>query len=193
VRLPLSLHEPEAAPEYSWVGQTARAVGTIVHAELQRLAVDSATAPTTREPHPGDYDSWLAELGVPQRERAIAAARVVAALTGIRRDTRGQWLLASTHRDACSERRLSGVHEGQLLNIIIDRSFIDDAGHRWVIDYKTSTHEGGALDQFLQSEMQRYRPQLQRYAALAAGLGPEPVRAALYFPLLGEFREVPLD
>jgi hypothetical protein len=35
---------------------------------------------------------------------------------------------------------------------------------------------------------------LRRYARLAAALGPEPVRAALYFPLLGaRFVEVRLD
>ena len=39
--------------------------------------------------------------------------------------------------------------------------------------------------------MQRYRPQLEGYAALARELGPQPVRAALYFPLLGAFRVLP--
>ena len=37
-RLPLALPLLESAPEYRWVGQAARAVGTIVHAELRRLA-----------------------------------------------------------------------------------------------------------------------------------------------------------
>jgi hypothetical protein len=58
------------------------------------------------------------------------------------------------------------------------------------VDIKTSTHEGGALEQFLENEAQRYRPQLERYAALAAQLGGEPVRAALYFPMLGALREL---
>jgi hypothetical protein len=34
---------------------------------------------------------------------------------------------------------------------------------------------------------------LQRYAHLARGLGPQPVRAGLYYPLLAAWREVPLD
>ena len=41
------------------------------------------------------------------------------------------------------------------------------------------------------SEMERYTPQLRLYARLARGLGPEPVRAALYFPWSGVFRELP--
>jgi ATP-dependent exoDNAse (exonuclease V) beta subunit len=75
--------------------------------------------------------------------------------------------------------------------VIIDRCFVDTDGSRWIIDFKTSSHEGGDLDSFLQQELERYRPQLEQYVALAAQLGPEPVRAALYFPLLGEFREMP--
>ena len=61
---------------------------------------------------------------------------------------------------------------------------------RWVIDYKTSSHSGGGLAQFLASERERYRPQLELYTELARRLGPEPVRAALYFPWLGELLEV---
>ena len=74
--------------------------------------------------------------------------------------------------------------------MVIDRSFIDASGTRWVIDYKTSRHEGGDLEGFLAQELERYRPQLADYQALAARLGPEPVRSALYFPLIGAFTEL---
>ena len=79
---------------------------------------------------------------------------------------------------------------GRLRNVKIDRGFLDEAGTRWVIDYKTSAHEGGDLEGFLAQELERYRPQLEGYVALAQALGPQPVRAALYFPLLGAFREM---
>ena len=62
---------------------------------------------------------------------------------------------------------------------------------RWVIDYKTSTHEGGALEAFLASELDRYGDKLLRYAEALKELDSRPVRAALYFPLLGILREVP--
>jgi ATP-dependent exoDNAse (exonuclease V) beta subunit len=68
---------------------------------------------------------------------------------------------------------------------------IDHDGQRWVVDYKTSSHEGGERDKFIAEQLERYRPQLQRYAALAAQLGPEPVRCAIYFPVMGEWRELP--
>jgi ATP-dependent exoDNAse (exonuclease V) beta subunit len=83
--------------------------------------------------------------------------------------------------------------EGELRNAVIDRSFIDAAGDRWVIDYKSGTHGGGSLEEFLEREMRRYAPQLRLYRELASRTGPEPVRAALYFPLLGVFRELTPD
>ena len=43
---------------------------------------------------------------------------------------------------------------------------------------------------FLDAEVERYRAQLADYVGLLQGLGAEPVRAGLYFPLLGAFREV---
>ena len=72
---------------------------------------------------------------------------------------------------------------------VFDRSFIDEQGIRWVIDYKTSQHIGGGLEEFLDREVERYRAQLQRYGMLAKRMGPEPVRLGLYFPLMQAWRE----
>ncbi|TLZ15518.1 MAG: hypothetical protein E6K30_12740, partial [Gammaproteobacteria bacterium] len=83
-----------------------------------------------------------------------------------------------------------GLAAGRLRSVVIDRCFVDESGTRWVVDYKTSRHEGGGLESFLAEELERYRGQLSTYAALAQQLGPEPVRAALYFPLLRAFREL---
>ena len=187
-RLPLSLHEPDRAPEYSWVGQTARAVGTIVHRELQRRAWcgPAASALAAGE----DHVAALAELGVPRAERAGARQRIADALTRTLADERGRWLLLTPQREASSERRLTGIVDGQVINVVVDRMLVDRDGTRWVIDFKTGGHEGGELHAFIDSEVQRHAPQLQRYAVLAAALGPEPVRCALYFPLLGVFREL---
>ncbi|HEY6451604.1 MAG TPA: UvrD-helicase domain-containing protein [Steroidobacteraceae bacterium] len=192
-RLLLSAPVTGEAPEYSWVGLTARAVGTIVHAELHRLACARVLPPPqdlqTRAAY---YGAWLAELGVPAAEQDAAKALVLEALERTLADTRGRWLLSDTHHQARSEWRLSGVHEGRIVNVVLDRMLIDEQGRRWIVDYKTSRHEGGAVETFIASEAERYLAQMQRYAALAAGLGTEPVHAALYFPLLGVFRELAL-
>jgi ATP-dependent exoDNAse (exonuclease V) beta subunit len=68
----------------------------------------------------------------------------------------------------------------------IDRSFIDADGTRWIVDFKTSRHEGGDLARFLDEERRRYEPQLRGYADILRRYGPQPVRAALYLPLIDD-------
>jgi ATP-dependent exoDNAse (exonuclease V) beta subunit len=126
--------------------------------------------------------------GVPAERLDEAAARVVAALLQVHEDPRGRWILQKAREDF-REHALSGDWQGEVARVVIDRSFIDEHGVRWVIDYKTSQHLGGGLEEFLDREVERYRPQLSRYAAFAKRLGPEPVRAALYFPLMRAWRE----
>jgi ATP-dependent exoDNAse (exonuclease V) beta subunit len=77
----------------------------------------------------------------------------------------------------------------RIVSIVIDRTFIDAKGVRWIVDFKTSTHEGGALETFLDHELERYRAQLLYYARMVRGVGDEGVRAGLYFPLLRGWRE----
>jgi ATP-dependent exoDNAse (exonuclease V) beta subunit len=190
-RLQFAAQPAGDVPEYSWVGLTARAVGSVVHAELHRLAAGNAIAPGAVAAR--DYGGWLAELGVPRAERAAANEQILRALRRTLADPRGRWLLSSEHRQARSEWRVTGLYAGRVVNVVFDRMLVDEHGERWVVDFKTSTHQGGALQDFIDAEAQRYHAQLHRYVTLAASLGPEPVRAALYFPLLGVFRELALD
>jgi ATP-dependent helicase/nuclease subunit A len=178
-------------PEFSWVGETARHIGTVVHAALERLAA-AGELPTREhiERQSPEFTRQLRRSGLSERDAEVAGRIVVTALARTLADERGRWLFAREHRDRHSELALTGVADGRLTNVIIDRTFVDAAGTRWVIDFKTSRHEGSGLEDFLANEADRYRAQLARNADLARALGPEPVRAALYFPLLGVFREL---
>ena len=71
-------------------------------------------------------------------------------------DAQGRWLFDPAHRDAHSELALSGLRAGQIVNAVIDRTFVDAQGTRWVVDFKTSPHEGGDLQGFLDAEALRY-------------------------------------
>jgi ATP-dependent helicase/nuclease subunit A len=183
--------EREEWPIFDWAGETARRVGTLVHAELRSLypARIDERAIRAREPI---FERWLANYGVPGERLRQAASRVTEALLAVHADARGRWILASGYRDDWREHAVSGDWHGEIVRAIFDRSFID-AGIRWVIDYKTSQHLGGAASEFLDREAERYRPQLQRYARLAQKLGPEPVRLGLYFPLMRAWREWSAD
>jgi len=179
---------------FDWVTQTSRHVGTLVHRELDRMSRTQATpAPGMLAPARMRLAAELAELGVPVDRCEAACERVIVAIEQILGDPRGRWLLGLDKRirDAQSELALSGVIDGRVIEGVIDRTFVDEQGRRWVVDFKTSTHEGGGLDAFLATEAERYRPQLQRYAQLMALLEPtQEIHAALYFPLLRAWREV---
>jgi ATP-dependent exoDNAse (exonuclease V) beta subunit len=178
----------DETPIFDWAGETARRVGSLVHAELQAMDLTSLDEAAVRARR-GHYRRWLGLHGVPQDRLERATMRVVEALLGVQRDPRGRWILKSGYRGDLREHALSGHAQGEWVRVVFDRSFIDDAGVRWVIDYKTSQHLGSGIEQFLDREVERYRPQLHRYAQLARRLGPEPVRLGLYFPLMGAWRE----
>jgi ATP-dependent helicase/nuclease subunit A len=176
--------------EFSWARQTARRVGTVVHEELERFArgrLPELAQLAARRPR---LESRLRTLGVDEEGARAGAERALTALRATLADGRGRWLFDPRHRDAHSELALSGVRGEVVVNAVIDRTFVDADGTRWVVDFKTSPHEGGDLERFLDEEARRYAGQLQRYAHLASALGPEPVRAGLYYPLLTAWREV---
>jgi ATP-dependent exoDNAse (exonuclease V) beta subunit len=181
-------------PEFDWVSEVSRHVGTLVHRELDRTArrLQAPTSVTLHDALPR-LRAELAELGVPPDRSVDAAQRVVTAIANTYADPRGCWLLGldGRVREARNEFAVSGLVGGEIVNCVIDRTLVDDQGVRWIIDFKTSTHEGGGLEGFLEQEVERYRPQLARYAELMRLYTPgEKVQAALYFPLLKEWREV---
>jgi len=184
---------PAATVEFDWATETARHVGTVVHRELQRAARDGL------QPDAGDrrvrlrWEHELAELGVPRDLRASAIERVASAVQRTLADARGRWLLDARHAGSATELALTGRVGADIVRVVIDRTFVDASGVRWIVDYKTSRHEGAGLDAFLDSEQERYRPQLERYAALMRRLEAAPVRLGLYFPLLGAWREWPAE
>lgn len=174
-----------AESQYDWVGRAARHAGTLVHRWLKRFAEEGAPAelpdlrPATR--------TWARDLGVSGEELDIVAERVQTAVDAMLADQRGRWLLES---EGFAELALTGVTDGYLASVVLDRVVVDDGCH-WIVDYKTSSHEGGNRAGFIAQEIARYSVQLARYASLyRAFAAPEKIRCALYFPLMQVFTEV---
>jgi ATP-dependent exoDNAse (exonuclease V) beta subunit len=177
--------------EFSWVGETARHVGSVVHRWLQRIADDGASGWDAKRIQSlrKTFHDELVACGLPSDALKAAEERVAATLRQTLEDERGRWLVGP--RDASeSELRLTGMTDAGIANVIMDRTFVDEQGVRWIVDYKTSGHEGGDVEAFLDREQDRYRPQLQRYAELLKARDGRPVRLGLYFPLLKGWREV---
>lgn len=177
VAKPLDVEEPQHH------NLLARRCGELVHEGLKRLVERGR--------------DWLDAGTIPPLWRRVLAPlcsdSVVldTALTGIQAQLRAcadapelNWLFhPGLAHDAC-ELALVDYSRGYRRDLIIDRTFVDDTGRRWIIDYKSARP---ALDQapsaFIEQQTTRYRPQLQNYAALF----PEasiPPRLALLFTAL---------
>ena len=181
----------EERVSFRWVGDTLRHIGTVVHQMLKRIAEDGIPQwnPDRIHRNRSAYFAALSALGATAAELPAAVDRVESTLVQALSDGRGQWLLG-THGNASCEYSLCGVLEGRIVSARIDRTFIDEHGVRWIIDYKSSSHEGAGLEEFLDNERERYREQLARYRSLYGLLENRPVRTALYFPLLNAWREI---
>jgi ATP-dependent exoDNAse (exonuclease V) beta subunit len=188
-----ALPVPEGSPEveFDWASETIRHVGSVVHRTLQLIGREGVARwplPRIEALAPG-FRLALARQGVPEAKLDQAVQRVHEALRRTLSDAKGAWLFDAQHREAKSEYALTLIEHGKPVTSIMDRSFVDANGIRWIIDYKTSTHEGGGLDAFLDREQERYRGQLERYAAVLRKLDSRPIQLGLYFPLLGGWRE----
>jgi ATP-dependent exoDNAse (exonuclease V) beta subunit len=193
VARPASVAE-ETPVEFDWAGEAARHVGTLVHRYLLRIAHEGAARWTDAriEGLRPAFERQLIALGVARHDRLAAVGQVVQALTNALHDPRGRWLLDSGHEAAHSEYALSGLVDGRVVTNILDRTFVDADGTRWIVDYKTGAHTGGGREEFLDREQLRYAPQLARYAKLIARLDSRPVKLGLYFPMLPGWREWPV-
>jgi ATP-dependent exoDNAse (exonuclease V) beta subunit len=183
--------EPETM-SFHWVGDTLRHVGTVVHQMLRRIAEDGLSRWNSAriEQHRPAYRSALLSLGLSTADVPAGVDKVANALTRTLADERGKWLLDGNHVAAVCEYPLSGVLGGELVDVRVDRTFIDEDGTRWIVDYKTSSHEGADVEGFLDNERERYRAQVERYRRLFVNLEGRPTRVGLYFPLLNGWREV---
>ena len=178
--------EPDDEVEFYWVGTEARIAGTIVHRWMQLFAEGRARS-MNGDAQQRVTSRWLREMGIGDDMQASIAARVHAALESVRGDAKGNWILEG---EGFAELALTGVFDGEIESVILDRVRIDEDGEHWIIDYKTSSHEGGNLQGFLNAEVARYTGQLQKYAAIYGAYSGKQPRCALYFPLLREFVEV---
>ena len=172
--------------EYQWAGVSAVHIGTLIHEVIYKIA--------ERNLKPGEQDiklwkSRLASLGVDDEQLEKAIQLIKLAVKNIYGDDRAKWVLRPSHQQVKNEWAISRVNAGALENIIIDRTFIDEDGIRWIIDYKTSTHEGGNIEGFLDNEQNRYCSQLENYASIIRSGESNPIRLGLYFPLLKAWRE----
>jgi ATP-dependent helicase/nuclease subunit A len=192
----LSLNNPtlEAATTHSqfshqWTLNTAQLTGTAIHRLLYQISQDGLAYWDTI-----DFDKenkrfirLLEQTGIVASQLDNALTILQKSLKKILQDPQGRWILSQQHKEAHSEFALTVIQNGKLQNLIIDRTFIDHTGVRWIIDYKTTPYQGDDPTSFLNAAMQQHKEQLETYAAALAQRSTlkenNTMRLALYFPL----------
>lgn len=177
--------------EFEWAGEKIKHIGLVVHSTIQWIAEESldkwSVERITKERK--TFETALQQSGVPKDELQDTVERVMSALITMLKDERGKWILSDKHKQQHNEYAITGIIDGKIVNAKLDRTFVDENGTRWIIDYKTSRHEGMNQEVFLDREKERYREQLEKYAKLMKGLGETNIKLGLYFPLLQGWRE----
>ena len=163
----------------------AQRLGTVFHGFAQAAAEQPELL--QRAQLAAQLEDALREAGLQGEILAAASQRLLHAVTTLLDSERGRWILAE-HQAAACEVELGSMVDGLAMQRIVDRSFIDDQGRRWIIDYKTSDTDGDVAA-FVDAQQAQYREQLDGYARIYAQLESRPTRCGLYFPMLDAWRE----
>lgn len=180
-------------------GLLARSIGIVTHAIFE-LLVKKGDAFWRAMPDVGRL-SWLENLlhhqNLHRHFWPRAVDEIERAVNNTLADSRGQWLLAD-HQESSCELALSSCFKSGVKQRIIDRSFIDENGTRWIIDYKTSRpQEQESKQDFVQRECTLHRAQLADYKLYLSiktqqEQQQQPIKTALYFTYYPHWEELEL-
>ncbi|MEH6649795.1 MAG: UvrD-helicase domain-containing protein [Motiliproteus sp.] len=195
--LPVPSHFEQAdndnLPRPDWL-QASRLAGTLVHQILKQVT-ESGQPPdmmSLKQQQQG-WKLQLLQLGLAPADLAQALTRVKRLIANTLDDPQGRWIIDNSHQHSACELPLSYHNGFKTQHYVIDRTFVDSDGARWIIDYKTaSCPDELAFDQFITQESERYRQQLQNYANTFASMENRPIRTALYFPESQHLQELRL-
>lgn len=199
---PIAVPIPRPRINHNWQhanaqNNIARHTGTVIHEWLARIADEGITS--WNAPKIGTLGSIIAQqlaaLGILNDTQAVAVVQTQ--LQAFLSSQRGRWLL-QPHAHARSEWQLAGNIDGNIVHATIDRSFVDEAGVRWIVDYKTATPTTSEdLQQFLAAQQQQYESQLHQYAVLVSRLASTSettkIMLALYFSSTDSWQQWPFS
>jgi len=168
-------------------------VGEIIHTCLMRIAqgkLDPGDAIQLKKLEP----VWRSKVESLTDKTESVIGEIHQQLETCRQHEQFSWMVLDKHIDQGSELSLSDFTGDSRQEYVIDRTFRDEEGQRWIIDYKSSRPaDQESLDSFLDRQVEQYRGQLSAYARLFTVMEQGPVRTALFFTAIPCFREISLD
>lgn len=195
---PLNLLPPDpyaahiTSAGFSLPDDNKRIVGIVAHTLFQQLAQRGFGwwQSQSTEKQDGYINRLLLANGIMNADLDACSQHLSCILKNILHDERAAWILKQ-HAEAKSEYPLTVITSKKVQSLVIDRTFIDEEGSRWIIDYKTALPLANeSLDSFLVKEEQLHIDQLKSYKQAFALLDERPIRLGLYFPALPAWREI---
>ncbi|MBC8282216.1 MAG: PD-(D/E)XK nuclease family protein, partial [Nitrospinae bacterium] len=189
----VEIDEEKNISPFLWAGNAARCLGNVLHRILQTITEEGLSQWSFERIDlmaPKIKSALLGE-GLPFEQSEKVLQQTLLGIRNTLNDPKGKWILAN-HEEGQAEYPLTRFSDNRFFRKIIDRTFIEK-NVRWIIDYKTSRHEGKGMDlkEFLNNEVVRYKPQLDSYATILKEYGEiRPIKKALYFPMLKAWREI---
>ncbi|PLA75129.1 hypothetical protein CYQ88_02570 [Hydrogenovibrio sp. SC-1] len=183
----------------SQTAEMAKLVGVWVHQVLEQWSKNNPIIPSVEAlaSQSERHALGLMQLGLRGQWLTEGMRRVMVSLQNSLQNELVLWALRSDHAEAAAELPLSSLELlplGQVQqNHIVDRTFVDEEGTRWIVDYKTSyveLNDAKEVDAFIEGQVSIYRPQLQRYGQLFSVLENRPQKWVLYFSHLDRWVEV---
>lgn len=106
-------------------------------------------------------------------------------------DEDSRWIFDRDLEDSQCEFKLSYCGDNFHSHYVVDRSFIDTQGTRWIIDYKSSKLKStGSESEFIAEQIDRYQGQLHRYRDLFQQMESRPIKIALYLSSIPKLVEL---
>jgi ATP-dependent exoDNAse (exonuclease V) beta subunit len=183
--LDITLNEKEIPTPYDWAGTEARCLGNVLHRYFETIAkqgIENWNEQKVNQLTPSLRTALLAE-GLSPIKLEDTTQKGLRALNNILQDKVGQKILKHYESEE-AELALTYIEGRNFKTKIVDRTYVDEKGVRWIIDYKTGERKGGNVEGFFKQEIKRYRSQLESYEQLIRLQGEtRPIKKALYYPL----------
>jgi ATP-dependent exoDNAse (exonuclease V) beta subunit len=170
----------------SWImpDEFSRIVGIVAHEILHRIGEIGIEEWSLKKWHHfmPFYTRRLRQWQLNTSEIKNAINMLDVSMKNVLSDTRAHWLLSNKHQFIEQEYTLATQLNGKAINIIIDRTFVDN-NIRWIIDYKTI-----ASSDDIEKKLQTYKAQLEHYQVVMEKFdSTHLIKTGVYAPLISQF------
>ena len=168
-------------------------IGNLVHQALQVYVADRKLFAENAVPWQRiRWKTHLEQYGFEQSSIARALDFIEESIHKVISAEDINWIFDGELKNSATELCLQSRSGHLLRNHIIDRTFIDRRGIRWIIDYKSIPQPADvSQDEFISRQKERYQDQLDRYKELFSSEENTGIKTALLLtaiPVLAEYK-----